>query len=171
MTSLYPLAVPHRLAGIPSGVDGVRATLAEMVKMTRLYKKDIGIINLARKLITNPPLKLASERLSRLQAFVRDKILYVPDPLDGPELVQTPKRTLEIGTGDCDDKATLLAALLTSIGIPVRFRAVGFDNGPYSHVLVQARLGRGWHDLETILDNVRAGWGPPNTTRNMVAHV
>lgn len=142
-----------------------------MVKFARQYKKDIGIVDLARKLITQPvPLKSTPDRVRRLHQFVRDRIMYVPDP-KGVEMVQTPKRTLAIATGDCDDKATLLAALLSSINIPAKFKAVGFKGGPYSHVLVQARLGKNWVDLETILDGVEAGWGPPDPSRIMYAHV
>lgn len=158
--------------GLPDGVDSVRATLAAMVKFARQYKKDIGIVDLSRKLITEPEkLKKLPDQIRRLQRFVRDKILYVKDPHDGPEMVQTPKRTLQISTGDCDDKATLLASLLASIGVATRFKAVGFKDGPYTHVLVQARVGRNWIDLETILDGVEAGWGPPDLTRTMYAHV
>lgn len=167
-------SMPHFLAALPDGVDGVRATLGAMVKMARQYKKDVGIIDLSRKLITQPtPLKNRRDRIAKLQQFVRDRILYVPDPHDGPEMVQTPARTLEIGTGDCDDKSTLLATLLASIGIPSRFKAVGFKNGPYSHVLTQAQMGPpgNWIDLETILEGVPAGWGPPDTTRLMFATV
>jgi transglutaminase-like putative cysteine protease len=105
-----------------------------------------------------------------LHAFVRDSIRYTNDPA-GVELLQTPKATLEIGTGDCDDKSTLLAALLQSIDRPARFVAVGFTPAnQYSHVLVETRNGKGWMPLETIKP-VAAGWGPKNVSKRMVAHV
>lgn len=169
--SLYPAEVPHLIEGLPSGVDGVRATLAAMVKLARKYKSDIGILQLSRELIRSIPQGNPMGRITALQHFVRDRINYVPDPHDGPEMIQTPKQVLVSGTGDCDDKATLLSALLASVGFPTRFVAVGVDGGPYSHVLVQVKLGTRWIPLETILDGVEPGWFPPDATRFMVAHV
>src|ERR1700691_3039804 len=74
-----------------------------------------------------------------LQRFVRDSIKFMRDP-DQFELVQTPQKTLEIGAGDCDDKATLLAALLESIGHPAQFIAIGLNGDTFSHVLVRTKI-------------------------------
>ena len=105
-----------------------------------------------------------------LHAFVRDHIRYTNDPKN-VELVQTPRATLEMGTGDCDDKSSLLAALLESIGRPARFVALAFKpSAMFSHVLVEVKHGKSWMPLETIR-NVAAGWGPPNVSRRMVIHV
>ncbi len=98
------------------------------------------------------------------QEFVRDHIHYVQDPVD-VELVQTCAKTLELQRGDCDDKATLLAAMLESIGHPCKFAAVGFNGEDFSHVMVQSKVGEAWVWLETILAGVPAGWCPPNITR------
>lgn len=108
-----------------------------------------------------PPRDYMGE-VNALHAFVRDEIRYIQDPLDY-ELVSTPEKTLELGQEDCDGKSTLLAALLKSTGHPAQFVAVGFDNGPFSHVLVLTRVGRGWIPLETII-NKPPGWFPPDTT-------
>lgn len=101
--------------------------------------------------------------------FVRDRIKYVRDP-DGFELVQTPEKTLHYGVGDCDDKSTLLASMLLSIGHPCRFVAVGFRGEEYSHVFVEAKLGERWWALETILP-VEAGWEPPDSTSRLTYNV
>jgi transglutaminase-like putative cysteine protease len=94
------------------------------------------------------------------------------------ETLQTPKELLRTKQGDCDDKATLLATMLQTIGFPTRFCAVGVREGPYSHVLVEAKAPghpkadrNGWVALETILPGVEPGWFPPDATRKMVAHV
>lgn len=170
--SLYPASIPSTLLGIPSGVDGIRRTLKEMVRLAREGSKDVGVITLARQVLRAAyvPEKDKSGEITALQHFVRDSVRYTQDPYD-TEMVQTPKRTLEIQTGDCDDKATLLAALLGSIGIPPRFVAVGFNGGPYSHVLTEARLGTKWIPLETIVAGKEPGWFPPGVTRQMPAHI
>lgn len=109
-----------------------------------------------------PPRKYMRE-LVALHAFVRDKIRYVRDPV-GVEMVQTPERTLEVGTGDCDDKSTLLAALLESTGHPARFTVVAFNGNPFSHVLVESKVGSNrWIPAETIIPKP-LGWFPSGVT-------
>lgn len=83
----------------------------------------------------------------RLHAFVRDQVRYVKDT-NGVELLHDPVTLLQIGAGDCDDKAILLAALLESIGHTARFRAVAFEPEAWAHVWVQDWLGGRWLDLE-----------------------
>lgn len=83
----------------------------------------------------------------RIHAFVRDQIRYVRDT-DNVELLHDPVTLLQIGAGDCDDKAILLASLLGSIGHPTRFIAVAFEPGRYSHVWLQDYLAGHWVDLE-----------------------
>lgn len=167
-------ATPSTLAAIPEGVDGIRATLRYMVGYARQYKKDTGIGTLARQLLETVPGSANSKNyrdfVRALQHFVRDQIRYVPD-IAGVETLQTPPRTLQIRTGDCDDKATLLAALLGSIGFATRFRALGFKGGPYTHVICEVKLGKHWIPCETIVDGKEPGWFPEHVTRFMDAHV
>jgi hypothetical protein len=77
-----------------------------------------------------------------IMAIIRDPV--------GAEAVQLPTVTLEIKSGDCDDKVTLLSALLESCGHPTRFCAVKVDGSDrYSHVFLQTKLGKSWLSLET----------------------
>lgn len=168
--SFYTSTVPATLQGLPDGVDAIRATLSQMVRFARQYKKDVGIGTLARQLTDHLIAKDYAGELTALQNFVRDRIRYVRD-VHGVEMLQTPVRTLEIRAGDCDDKSTLLAALLSSVGFPTRFVAIGLNGGPYSHVLCEARLGTRWIPCETIVAGVEPGWYPENVTRRMCAHV
>lgn len=166
-----PSTYQSHLADIPSGIDGIRATLKQMVKFARQGQEDMNVITLARQLTQSLPPKDYKSELTALQHFVRDKIRYVRDPRD-TEMVQDAPRTLSIGSGDCDDKSVLLASLLLSIGFPaVRFAAVGFDGGMYSHVLPEVRLGTRWIPSETILPGKEPGWYPDCVTRRMEAHI
>lgn len=169
---MLPYSTPHVLADLPEGVDAIRATLKAMVKLARTYDHDVDVVSAARRVIAlaRVPERDYTGEITALQNWVRDQIRYVRDPV-GAEMVQTPKRTLEIRTGDCDDKSTLLSSLLGSVGYPTRFAAVGMDGGPYSHVLTEVRLGTRWIPLETILPRIAPGWYPPNVTRRMEAHV
>lgn len=177
--NLYPGSVPSQLADLPGdAVDQTRATLRVMTKLVRQFKTDTGIRTLAQQLTRDLQSKAFSDELRALQNWVRDRIRYVRD-VRGVETVQTPVRTLEVGSGDCDDKAVLLAALLESIGFRTRFRAVGLNGDTYSHVLAegydplqQTPRGRGaWVPLECIVPGAEPGWFPDGVTRSMFAHV
>jgi transglutaminase-like putative cysteine protease len=118
-------------------------------------------------------------QIRSLQGWVQDSIRYIQDPTDdtgGVELVQTPQKTLEYQAGDCDDQATLLAALLSSIGHPARFMAVGFQGQPLSHVLTQTKVGssgndaQDWVSAETIQPRP-LGWFPSGVTSSYILKV
>lgn len=119
------------------------------------------------------------DQIRSLQGWVQDNIRYVSDPTDstgGVELVQTPQKTLEYAAGDCDDQATLLAALLSSTGHPSRFVAVGFHGRPLSHVLVQTKVNstgddrQDWAAAETIIAKP-LGWFPNGVTSRYILKV
>jgi transglutaminase-like putative cysteine protease len=103
---------------------------------------------------------------------VRDSILFVNDPA-GTEWVQKPSYTIQVGAGDCDDRAVLLAALLKSVGFPSRFQVAALDPrrpGTFSHVLVMVRLmGRDVALDPTYADN-EMGERPPRAYRLAEVH-
>lgn len=155
-----------RLAGLPGGRAGTIATLKHMREFVRAAVRDPQqkVRDTALKIFSTrgvPPRKYMAE-LAALHAFVKDSIRYVRDPV-GVELVQTPEATLFRGQGDCDDKSTLLAALLESSGHPARFTAVGFGGNGFSHVLVESKAGARWIPAETIIDKP-LGWFPSGVT-------
>jgi Transglutaminase-like superfamily len=169
--NLYPSPRPMTLARIPSGREGIKLTLQAMSRLTRAFKKDAGVREVACNLVRNLPQYDQVGEIKAMHAFVRDAIRYTED-IAGVETLQTPRATLELGVGDCDDKSTLLASLLEAINRKTRFVAVGFsEGGGHSHVLVEVRAGKSgrWVPLETIKP-VPAGWGPKGVKREMVAH-
>lgn len=58
--------------------------------------------------------------------FVRDRIYFLHDPA-GTEWLQSPRVTLTLGSGDCDDRAILLAAMLQSFGVRSQFKTIAVD--------------------------------------------
>lgn len=160
------------LGFIPGGVDGTRATLNFMREFVRnaVRNPDQIVRSKAEQLVRHLPERDWIGQIHALHAFVRDSIRYLRDPV-GVERVATPEDTLDIGQGDCDDKATLLAALLESIGHPSRFVALAFDGGPFSHVLVETRVGSSsWMPLETII-NRPPGWYPSGNPRRFIRDI
>lgn len=152
------LSTVATLSLIPEGVAGIRETLKAMTAIVRSYKKSMPVRNMAITLIAGCQQKDWACEVKSVHAFVRDRVRYVNDITD-VETVQTPDITLQNRAGDCDDKSTLLAALLESIGHPTRFVAIGFEPTIYSHVYVETRIGDNWIPLETT-EPVEAGWSP-----------
>lgn len=55
-----------------------------------------------------------------------------------------------VAWGDCDDASMLVAALLKSVGINVRFKAIGkLSDGSFSHVFAEYQTPDGWIPLDT----------------------
>ena len=184
---------PAFFGSIPSGVDGVRATLRLMVNRCRKFlrpnsgsMKDaqrlLMIRRCAQELTYSIPEKDYWGEIAAIHAFVRDKIRYTSDMLDA-ETIQDPDYTLTVKSGDCDDKSMLFACLANCIGYPTRFCAVGMptlddpSGDSFSHVSGQALIdGCGWVNAECIpIDEqgtkVELGWFPPQTTCVMLAHL
>lgn len=164
VTNAPAYRTPAQLGAISNGFEGMRDTLRVMRDFARasVRSPDQVIRNKAEELTRDLPPRQWFAEIRALHEFVRDQIRYLRDPV-GVERVATPEATLMTGQGDCDDKSTLLAALLESIGHPARFVAVGMDGGPFSHVLVETQAGNRWIPLETII-NRPAGWFPENVT-------
>lgn len=156
---------PVQLKHIPSGDAGAVATVRIMRDLAKgaVRNPDQIVRTKVRELLSGLPPRQWMAEIRALHAFVRDQIRYLKDPV-GVELVQTPEKTLEYGQGDCDDKATLLAAMLSAAGHPARFVAVGLGGGPLSHVLVETQVGPRWIPLETIIDR-EPGWFPEGVTK------
>lgn len=100
--------------------------------------------------------------------FVRDKIRYRKDPID-TERVQDAKRTLELRSGDCDDKCVLLASMLAAMGHLPQFVVQAQDGKTFDHVYVEAWSDEAgdWIALDPTADGLHgrprgvAGWRNP----------
>jgi transglutaminase-like putative cysteine protease len=182
-------AILDTLPETDGGLDAVRKTLRLMVAIVRRYRTDAACVNIARQILVGRGIRdVRHEKpncIRHLHGWVRDTIVYVPDPQE-VELLQTPPQTLTIGTGDCDDKAMLLATLLATCGFATRFKAVGgigeewsgqedepgeSGDPSYTHVFAEVRLGTRWLGLDAIVATSYPGWEPPNIGCLMVAHV
>lgn len=124
-----------------------------MAKLARQYSAHPLIRQFTQQLVQGLQQKDRIGEIRTVGEFVRDSIRYVRDPV-GTELVQTPEATMKLASGDCDDKATLTASMLLTIGHPARFVAIGFSPGQFSHVFVETKIhrkngGYPWMAIET----------------------
>lgn len=148
--------------GLPPGRAGVLRTLHLMRSLVHSTagKASMPVRQTALSLVSHLSPKDYTGEVWALQRFVRDCIRYVRD-IRGMETLQTPERTLMERQGDCDDKSTLLAAMLESVGARTRFEAVGFAPQQFSHVFPAVNLAGRWIALETIVPGKEPGWRPP----------
>lgn len=152
--------------GIPNGKAGTLQTLKLMRGLVRKYKSNLHIRVLAQRITRNLPQKNYTLEAAALHKFVRDRVRYVKD-INGIETLQTPIQTLNLGSGDCDDKSILVASLLESIGHPTRFVACGFAPYMFSHVFVQTKIGRKWVSVECT-EPYPLGKAPPKIRTRMI---
>jgi transglutaminase-like putative cysteine protease len=156
---------------LPDGEAGTHATLEFMASLVRQYKKTMPIRERALAVVSGVGgHKNYAGWAAALTNYVKAQIQYVPDVRD-VETLQTPIATLQIGQGDCDDQATLLSALLESIGFTTRFVAVKLNPfGPYEHVVTEAQINGQWVPLETT-EPWQPGYFPVRDAGKMIVEV
>lgn len=150
----------------PDGLNGTRLALSIMAHYARKYKTDARIRGAALDIVSALPDKNYIGEITLIHRFVRDRVRYTRDVRD-VETVASPLETLRIMQGDCDDKSTLLACLLESIGFECRFVAVGSQPGQFCHVLTQVNHRDKWLSLEAT-EQVSPGWFPPDQPYHLI---
>lgn len=89
-----------------------------------------------------------------LTDWVKDHVVYVPDPEDAEYIIAPPvmiRNIEEAGRtyGDCDDHVLLLASMLKAVGIPTKVVGVSLNSpNRYDHVIVSARVHGQWRDID-----------------------
>jgi len=155
------------LGTLPSDAAGTRDTLAIMRTLVRKFKRDPMMRDAAISLLAGLKPRDWSGEVRAIFEYARDRIRYTRD-VSGVETIQTPPVTMELEAGDCDDKSTLLAALLESVGHPTRFVAAGYQEpGRYSHVYVETKIKDRWVPLDATVAQP-FGWRPRHPAASMI---
>lgn len=155
-------AVPYTVQSlsIGDGWSGTLDTIAIMRRLAREGSRDPVIRDAAMRLIWLQPARDAASEVAAIFEWVRDMVRYVADPVQF-ESVSYPAQTLAMRHGDCDDKATLLAAMLESVGYPTRFVVTGYNTPEPEHVYLQTWMRGVWVDLDPT-ERGGIGYAPPN---------
>lgn len=129
---------------LPAGIAGTRRTLDVMAAAVRgeLKPDYVGyrsesIRQFADQVCSG--VQRHEDELEALLFFVRDRVRYRLDPVH-VERVQDPTQTLHVGSGDCDDKCVLLAALCASLGHVPRFVVQAQQHMQFDHVYCEIWL-------------------------------
>jgi len=126
---------PYTIQKNPSLSDTVRV----MQQFAREGAKDLEVLQLVKRICSTVQENDYNSEIYALYAWVCRNIRYMRD-IHEVETVMIPRRIVEQRSGDCDDMATLLAAMMMACGNPVRFLVVGFEKDSPSHVFVQVRV-------------------------------
>lgn len=111
-----------------------------------------------------------------IRSYVAAHIRFCPDP-DGIENITPPREHMKllklhrVLLGDCDDAATLSAAMGKSLGIPAEFRIFAFykPDNPYQHVVTYLHpRGGSVIDMDTTAPAQKL---PPKATRSFSMRV
>lgn len=130
------------ITDIPGGDAGVFATLAKMAELARRAAGTLGVRALA--VVWTFDARTPVARAQRLRAELAEAYRYRDDleaeTIYDPQYLAREYYLHGTVTGDCDDLATLGAALALSIGLPVWFVVVnGEDPETFGHVYAEIR--------------------------------
>lgn len=142
-----------------------------MVRLTRQYKTDLTLRQLAENIVGGIPGKDWYGEIQAVQNWVRDNIRYTKDIYDA-ETLKTPLLLIQSRYGDCDDMSLLVGTLLNALGHPVRYVAIGTEQpGVFEHVFPETKVNLDrWISVETT-ENVALGWLPQPITAYMIGRV
>lgn len=130
-----------------------------MAGLVRRYRVNQRIRDVALRIVGHLRNKHYLAELEAVRLWVMRNIRYTRD-VHGVETLHTPVAVLDLLQGDCDDQAILVAALLESIGMRMRFVSVGPSRSNYIHVFSEAYVSPwGWVAAETT-EQVPLGWRP-----------
>ncbi len=134
------MTAPFRTS-IPLGDAGTFDTLKMMAKIADFYAATPIVRDLATSIVRDLNPRDYTGHAEAIRQWAADHIVFLRDPR-GTELLHTPRWILReiarhgVARVDCDDAATMTAALGKSIGLKARFVVVGFQNkrAPFAHV-------------------------------------
>lgn len=158
---------------IPPGARGTKSTLKLMRRLVIDAKRRYNIRKLTLSIVKNNANKDYIGEVKSIHRWVKNNIRYVKD-IRGIETLQTPEKTVEIGQGDCDDHAILVATMLEVIGHPARLKAIGFMANTFQHVYTETKLGAKTKNMWIAVETTEPwplGKAPENPTEKMIVYI
>lgn len=142
-----PMPIPLQVQTLPPGDAGTVRTLDIMARNAKsAVQSDVRVHRITQRIAAT-----TADRIGRLRGiydFLADSFVY-KDDAHGFEQVRTPSDMLDQFeaqgriAGDCDDMATLGAALILAMGHKAGFTIIrAKPNGPFAHVYPTAFIGR-----------------------------
>jgi transglutaminase-like putative cysteine protease len=157
---------------VPGGDGGTYATLGIMARAARAAAVTPIVRRTAVALASSAATRDGTVQAAAIRGWLDDHIVFLRDPTN-QELVHDPvvlvRSILAKGVVhvDCDDVATLAAALGLSVGLRARFVIVGFKGmaGAYRHVWTELSDPRRERWIEMDITRPAQGLGGLPITR------
>lgn len=149
-----------RLAAIPPGVIGTDMTLNELARLIEQDLKGQKLRLFVSRILQNVASKDHLTEAKKIYSWVAAHIRYQKDPV-GIETVQSPLVTLRLRMGDCDDHVALVVGMALAVGIPSRFRTVGYEKDDLLHIWPELYAAGRWWAADTTEPGRGFGWRPP----------
>jgi len=161
------------------GDRGVRQTLDMMRALVDAALDDLSVISLARQLAVGAGVRRPYMQALAIQGFLKRTWRFVDDPLDRDVMISPVESVAQFArngyiVGDCDEAATLGAALGRAIGLNAEFWVLGFgsddpaENDRLAHVFAVLLTDDG---RQVSLDVTRPSGPLPNPTRTLAVDV
>ena len=138
------------LSGRPDNI----AILEVLENLTTEFARNPTVYRAALDIIGRTKNNDQHAQIDRLTRFVREKMIYVQDPI-GSEFVTQPDTLLQqiarrgYGQGDCDDHVLLLNSLLGAVGLETRFAGVKLPKSPiFNHVVSNVKWNGKWFEID-----------------------
>jgi transglutaminase-like putative cysteine protease len=153
--TVHPANYAHNLRlSLPDGDAGVASTLWVMAACVDDAVESGGpVVRAATAIAAHAGRKIA-DQVRAVYDWLRKHLVFKRDSVALEHVRHPDQLALEIAadgvtSGDCDDVATLGAALLRAIGVrPALVLASVKPNGSFHHVLFAAELGGRWVHLD-----------------------
>ncbi len=148
---------PIKVSDNPEAYKVKLKDLSQTVEIIKQFIKegseDVELRKLVADIISPCPSKNFTCYLKRIVAYIRKNVKYTYDP-PKLETIQSAKRTLILGMGDCDDHTVLAGTLLRIAGFPIKIVLGDINNdGRYEHVFIKAKVGNRWVVVDTTAKN------------------
>lgn len=154
----------HYLA---DGDAGAAQTIADMRALVDRGLKSPQIYTLARQIVQSVPAYEEGAEVRAVYDWVLRNIRFVKGVI-GKQSLQTSEATLRLRAGQCTDLSILEAALLMTIGYPVRFVAVATDPAApdqFSHIYPEVSLDGAWIPIDAARAQAQFGVAPRHVYR------
>jgi transglutaminase-like putative cysteine protease len=151
-----PGSTPVRSLQILGGDAQTRATLRIMRDVANQSLVDPAVVETAIDIVRYVDGRNTVQLARSIRAWLADRIRFLPDPLVDGDFLRTPRFLLNeihsygFARADCDDTATLAAALGKAAGLPARFVVLAFFDrrAPYAHVFTELETAEGWLECD-----------------------
>lgn len=152
----------YSLREIPGGLAGTNETVRLIAEHVQNDLRRPVVRLIASRLIQSAGVK-SKDHLSEAQtlySWISRNIRYQKDPVN-IETVQSPEITLKLRYGDCDDHTGIMAAMALAVGIPARYRVIGYTEDQLVHIFPELLIGSKWIAADTTEPQKGFGWRPP----------